>query len=154
VDRPVLVASASRLSPYGRQVQRRLARHTTAGRPRRAWAATGPALAATTAGGWLAAALMWLVGPRMSAADPNDLLITIDAEDTFDAAPDLSRITAPTLVIGGARDRFYSPDLFRETADRVPGARLRLYQGKGHLGTVSHRPATDEILRFLTTDNR
>ena len=150
VARLVLLASAYRLSPYGRAVQRRLADGIAAGRPRRGWAVTGPALAATTAGGWLAAALMWLAGKRMNASDPSDLLITIDAEDHFDAAVDLPRIGAPTLVIGGDRDRFYGPDLFTETAQLIPGARLLLYRGKGHLGTVAHRPAIDQISKFLT----
>jgi pimeloyl-ACP methyl ester carboxylesterase len=88
----------------------------------------------------------------MGTADPTDLLITIAAEDTFDTTASLNRITTPTLVIGGARDRFYSADLFRHTARAVPGARLILYPGKGHLGTVTHRAAIEEIRRFLTAD--
>jgi pimeloyl-ACP methyl ester carboxylesterase len=152
VRRLVLFASAARLSPYGRRVQHDLARYSTAGRPRRAWAATGPALAATPIGGALATALMWLAGHRMGATDPTDLLITIAAEDIFDTTASLYRITAPTLVIGGARDRFYSADLFRHTARAIPGARLILYPGKGHLGTVTHRAAIEEISRFLRTD--
>jgi pimeloyl-ACP methyl ester carboxylesterase len=153
VSRLVLVCSAHRLSAYGRRVQRRLAALTVAGQPGRAWAATGPALAATATGGRLFAALMWLVGSRMNPPDPTDLLATINAEDTFDALPDLPRITAPTLVVAGQRDRFYSPDLFRQTAQAIPGARLRMYPGKGHVGLMAHRPAIRDIRRFLTTDN-
>ena len=134
---------------------RDLARYTRAGRPRRAWAATGPELAATTTGGHLYAALLWLLGPRLASADPADMLAVIDAEDGFDAAPQLHRITAPTLIVAGDRDRNYTPELFRETADRIPGARLRLYPGKGHasIATLRYRPAVGEILEFLTTDN-
>jgi pimeloyl-ACP methyl ester carboxylesterase len=66
----------------------------------------------------------------------------------------LCRITAPTLVIGGARDRSYSAELFRQTAHAIPGARLILYPGKGHLGTVAHRTAIGEIGRFLTANAR
>jgi pimeloyl-ACP methyl ester carboxylesterase len=154
VRRLVLVASACRLGPAGRRMQRDLARFIAASRPRRAWAATGPALATTIVGGRLYAALLWLAGPRMSPEDPSDMLITIDAEDRFDAAPQLHRITAPTLVIGGDRDRNYTPELFRETAERIPGARLRLYRGKGHasISTFTYKPAVREILRFLTAD--
>jgi hypothetical protein len=56
------------------------------------------------------------------------------------------------LVIAGDRDRNYTPELFRETAKRIPGARLRLYPGKGHasIATLRYKPAVDEILRFLT----
>jgi len=118
--------AACRLSPYGRQVQRRLAELIRVGRPRRAYAALGPALAATAAGGRRFAALMRLrrqPAPRRSS----DMLVTVAAEDSFDASSQLHRITAPTPLVAGARDRFYSPELFQETAERIPGARLRLY---------------------------
>ena len=155
VARLVLVAAACRLAPTGRRMQRDLARYTLAGRPRRAWAATGPELAATTAGGQLYAALLWLFGPKLAPADPADMLIVIDAEDGFDAAPQLHRVTAPTLVVAGDRDRNYTPELFGETTDRIPGARLRLYPGKGHasIATLRCRPAVREILGFLAADD-
>jgi pimeloyl-ACP methyl ester carboxylesterase len=153
VRRLVLVCSAFRLSEYGRQTQRRLARLTAAGQPRRAWAATGPALAATATGGVLLTALMWLFGTRMNPPDPTDLLTTIDAEDAFDATTELPRITVPTLVVAGDRDRFYGPALFRRTAEVIPDARLRLYPGKGHVGVMAHRPAIREIQCFLTADD-
>lgn len=74
------------------------------------------------------------------------------AEDRFDAAPQLHRITSPTLVVAGDRDRYHSPELFRKTAARIPGACLRLYTGKGHAGisTFIYKPAVREILGFLT----
>jgi pimeloyl-ACP methyl ester carboxylesterase len=62
---------------------------------------------------------------------------------------------APTLIVAGDRDRNYTPELFWETADRIPGARLRLYPGKGHasIATLRYRPAVREILGFLTADD-
>jgi pimeloyl-ACP methyl ester carboxylesterase len=89
---------------------------------------TGPV---AVAGGHLYAALLWLSGPRLAPADPADMLAVIEAEDGFDAAPQLHRIIAPTLAVAGDRDRNYTPELFRETADRIPGARLRLYPRQG-----------------------
>ena len=50
------------------------------------------------------------------------------------------------------RTRFYAPELFRETAERIPGARLRLYQDKGHVGVITHKPAIREIVAFLRDD--
>lgn len=154
VSRLALVAAACRLGPAGRRMQRDLARFTLAGRPRRAWVATGPELATTTAGGRLYAALLWLFGPRLDPADPSDMLIVVDAEDRFDAAPQLHRISAPTLLVAGDRDRNYTPELFWETAARIPGARLRLYRGKGHasIATLRYKPAVGEILGFLTAE--
>ena len=154
VRRLVLAATACRLSPHGREVQRRYAELTRQGRPRRAYAALGPALAATVAGGRAFAALMWLVGGSQRVEDPSDMLVTVAAEDTFDACPRLHRITAPTLLVAGGRDRYYSPELFRQTAERIPHGRLRLYPDKGHAGVLTHRPAIREIVAFLRTDDQ
>jgi pimeloyl-ACP methyl ester carboxylesterase len=154
VRRLVLAATACQLSPHGRETQRRFAALTAKGRPRRAYAALGPTLAATAAGGRAFAALMWLFGASQRAEDPSDMLVTVAAEDTFDASPQLHRITAPTLLVAGGQDRFYSPELFRETAERIPNARLRLYQDKGHAGVMTHKPAIREIVDFLRADDQ
>jgi pimeloyl-ACP methyl ester carboxylesterase len=152
VRRLVLTATACRLSPHGREVQRRYAELTRQGRPRRAYAALGPTLAATAAGGRAFAVLMWLFGGSQRVDDPSDMLVTVAAEDTFDACPQLHRITAPTLLVAGGRERFYSLELFRETAERIPDARLSLYKDKGHAGVMTHKPAIREIVAFLTAD--
>jgi pimeloyl-ACP methyl ester carboxylesterase len=154
VRRLVLAATACRLSPYGREVQRRFAELTKEGRPRRAYAALGPALAATATGGRAFAALMWLFGGSQRPDDPSDMLVTVAAEDAFNASPELHHITAPTLLVAGGRDRFYSPELFRETAERIPDARLSLYHDKGHAGVMTHKPAIREIVAFLRADQQ
>jgi pimeloyl-ACP methyl ester carboxylesterase len=154
VRRLVLVATACRLSPSGREVQRRFAELIKQGRPRRAYAALGPALAATAAGGRAFAVMMWLFGASQRVEDPSDMLVTVAAEDTFDASPELHRITAPTLLVAGDRDRYYSPELFRETAERIPNARLALYQDKGHAGVLTSKPAIGEIVAFLRADDQ
>lgn len=63
---------------------------------------------------------------------PSDLVVTIEAEDKHNFKARLGQIAAPTLVIAGADDPFYSEALFRETAEGIPHARLILYQGMGH----------------------
>jgi pimeloyl-ACP methyl ester carboxylesterase len=153
VRRLVLVATACRLSPYGREVQRRFAELTGDGRPRRANAALGPGLAATAAGGRAFAALMWLFGASQRVDDPSDMLVTVAAEDVFDASDELPRITAPTLLVAGGRDRFYSPELFWETAESIPDARLSLFPDKGHAGVITHRSAIRQIVAFLRADD-
>jgi pimeloyl-ACP methyl ester carboxylesterase len=154
VHRLVLAATACRLSPHGREVQRRFAELTRQGRSRRAYATLGPTLAATAAGGCAFAGLMWLFGASQRVEDPADMLVTVAAEDAFDACPELGRITAPTLLVAGGRDRFYSPELFRDTAERIPNARLALYQDKGHAGVMTHKPAIREIIDFLRADDQ
>jgi pimeloyl-ACP methyl ester carboxylesterase len=97
---------------------------------------------------------MWLFGASQRVEDPSDMLVTVAAEDAFDACPELGRIIAPTLLVAGGRDRFYSPELFRDTAERIPNARLALYQDKGHAGVMTHKPAIREIVEFLRADDQ
>src|SRR5689334_3084740 len=63
---------------------------------------------------------------------PSDMLITIGAADAFDAEPDLHRVQAPTLVLGGSADQFTSEDIFRRTAAGIPNGRVVIFHGKGH----------------------
>lgn len=44
----------------------------------------------------------------------------------------LGSVRVPTLVIHGAADRLVFPRGGRRTADAIPGARLRIYEGMGH----------------------
>ena len=154
IDRPDLVrrlvvrASACRLSPRGRHIQAELARFTKAGDHRRAWAPLAEA-AAPRAFRYPARALAWTAGPSMSAEDPSDMLITIAAEDQFDAESELDRVTAPTLVIGGEADPFYSTDLFRRTATGVQDGRAVIFPNKGHAYASASRTASNIILGFL-----
>ena len=57
----------------------------------------------------------------------------------------LGRIQAPTLVVHGARDRMIPVANARLTADRVPGARLKLLRDAGHLYPTED-PEVDEAI--------
>lgn len=85
----------------------------------------------------------------MTADDPSDMLVTIAAEDVFDAEPHLGRVQAPTLVLGGGADPFYTEDLFRRTAAGVPDGRAVVFPGKGHLFAAGSRTAVAVSLGFL-----
>jgi pimeloyl-ACP methyl ester carboxylesterase len=85
----------------------------------------------------------------MIPADPTDLLTTLDAEDAFDVAADLPRVTAPTLVIGGGNDYFYSPELFRDTATGVQDGRAHIFPGRGHIWASSSTASTHLALGFM-----
>jgi pimeloyl-ACP methyl ester carboxylesterase len=61
----------------------------------------------------------------------------------------LGSIKAATLVIAGDRDRAFSPELFRATAAGIPGARLVLYSGRGHLGTMFDSRFGRDVAAFL-----
>lgn len=80
-------------------------------------------------------------------SEASDFLVTVQAEDAFDFKDRLREISAPTLVIAGAEDPGYSPELFRETAAGIPNARLVLYEGRGH--APSGRRFRRELRAFL-----
>jgi pimeloyl-ACP methyl ester carboxylesterase len=87
-----------------------------------------------------------LVGPLVMRKDEtwDDLAATIEAEDDFDLAR-LDTIRAPTLIVGGAEDIFYSRELFEETARLIPGSELVLLEGKGHIDALSDPRAREAI---------
>jgi pimeloyl-ACP methyl ester carboxylesterase len=147
VRRLVIHSSAHRLSDPARAAQLEVARLAGQRRWREAWATLlrfmlppGPLASAQVA---LASILLSLRPP----ADPSDLVITVEAEDQFSFGEHLARITAPTLVIAGDSDPFYSPALFRETAAGIPDARLILYPGMGH--PASGKRFKQDVLAFL-----
>jgi pimeloyl-ACP methyl ester carboxylesterase len=102
--------------------------------------------------GRLGQGLVKLLGKRMMKEphDASDYIATIDADLGHDATEALPRIVAPTLVIAGSRDFFYPDPIVRETAERIPQATLRLYDGVGHaVGKTHKRRFEDDVLTFL-----
>src|SRR3954463_4016601 len=92
----------------------------------------------------------WLAAPKIihSGRDAADMATTIEAEDDFDlAAP--PTISAPTLIVVGSEDRFYSRALFEETARLIPASRLRVFEGRGHVPAPMQRDWGREIASFL-----
>lgn len=149
VDRLVVLSSACRLSDPARAAQRRLAERTLAGQHRAAWAALAPMLTTGRTGRAAFTASLWAFGPLSAPDDPGDMVATIHAEDAFDAAAELGRIAAPTLVIGGARDGFYAPALFEATAHGIRHARLVLRPRGTHISVLRDHQAQLELARFL-----
>jgi pimeloyl-ACP methyl ester carboxylesterase len=146
VSRLVVVAGASWLGEDGRRKLRRYGELIARGKSGATILASvlfPPALR------WPGAALVWLGHLSERRLDPNDMLATIDAECGFDVTSRLDQITAPTLVIGGGRDRAFSPELFRATASGIPNARLILYPGSGHLGTMLNPNFGRDVADFL-----
>jgi len=83
----------------------------------------------------------------MVSADPSDGIVEIEAEDRHDLSDRLDRIKADTLVIGGEEDFFYP---VRETAGKIPNARLVLYPNLGHNAMFARsRQFGEEIRAFL-----
>ena len=63
-----------------------------------------------------------------------------------DLRPELARIAAPALVIGGAADPAAPPEELRAIADGIAGARLVLLDGAAHLAPVEQPGAVTLLL--------
>ncbi|WP_197412718.1 alpha/beta fold hydrolase [Kocuria rosea] len=149
VRRLVLVSGAHRLGPRGRWVQQEVARSLRRGEVRRAGALTMATMGATAPTSRALGVLGWLLGVRVLGSGDPDLLTTIDAEDAFDVGDRMSALGCPLLVVDGARDRFYTPQLLHETAARAPRGHLVLYPRRGHLSTQLVRRLPTDVGAFL-----
>ena len=85
-------------------------------------------MAATPVAGMIGA-----LGAMRDRAGSESLLSTLDG--------------IPTLVVVGAADLLTPPDQARAMAEAIPGARLAIIQGAGHLPPVEQPVATTESLR-------
>jgi pimeloyl-ACP methyl ester carboxylesterase len=149
VKRLVVVSAAYRLSEEGRDAQLRVADNVLDGRKRQASAELMRMLGSGPGSQRLLAGFGWLLGPTLFAHTTPDMITTIRAEDAFDLQHRLADIQAPTLVVGGDKDAFYSPALLRRTAEGIPRGRLVLYAGKGHLATSADPRLVPDVLSFL-----
>lgn len=151
INRLVLLSTACRLGPRGRQLQTRVAGYVRAGRDRSA-VATMLADLAPSGLRTLARGLGWASARRVlvDAATAADLATTLEAEDGFDLAQCSKAIQAPTLIVAGGRDRYYSRELFAETAALIPNSNLRLFPRRGHITVASDPGAQAAIAGFLS----
>lgn len=149
VRRLALISTACRLGLQARWMQRRIAARVRAGAVRQALAIGAGALAPRPVR-LPAAGLGWLLGPRLfSVSGLQDMATTIEAEDAFDLA-NLPVVRCPTLLVGGGRDRFYDQSLFVETADLIPGCKLKLHPRRGHITVLNDPRAVAQIRGFLS----
>ena len=148
VRRFALVSTGCRLGPNAKLVQRQMAARVRAGATRQA-VAVGAGALAPSAVRLPAACLGWLLAPRLfSASGLQDMATTIEAEDEFDLAR-LPTVRAPTLLVGGGRDRFYDEALFEQTARLIPGCVLEMHPQRGHITVLSDPRAVAQIRGFL-----
>jgi pimeloyl-ACP methyl ester carboxylesterase len=98
---------------------------------------------------WPTILAIWLDEWLERNLDPSDMLATIHAECGFDVTNRLGEIHAPTLVIAGEKDRAFSPEQFRATAAGIPGSKLVLYPGRGHISSMFDPRFGRDIAAFL-----
>jgi pimeloyl-ACP methyl ester carboxylesterase len=60
----------------------------------------------------------------------------------------VAQISCPTLVVGGEDDRVSPADVQRQMAQRIPGARLKLYSGFGHFNEMENPEYEPLVIQF------
>jgi 3-oxoadipate enol-lactonase len=82
-------------------------------------------------------------------------LKTLEASVSQDRAAPIERIRAPTLVITSDEDKVYPPSIARAMVKRIPGARLAVISGAGHLSNLEQPGQFNEVvLRFLSQEKQ
>ena len=80
---------------------------------------------------------------------------TLEASVAQDRGAPIEDIRVPTLVVAGDEDSVYPPALARETARRIPGARLAMVEGAGHLVNLEQPARFNEIvMHFISRQER
>ncbi len=90
-----------------------------------------------------------LLGGAMvrSPSAQEDFIVSAEASRNHDATDRLEAIEARTLVVGGAQDRLFPGTLQGDTAERIPGAALRLIEGVGHGAFDERKRDFDTIVK-------
>ena len=76
-------------------------------------------------------------------------LVQAEACLTHNAADNLHRISAPTLVIGGGKDMALGAEPSEKMAAAIPGARLRIYPQWGHGVYEEEKDFNGTVKEFL-----
>jgi 3-oxoadipate enol-lactonase len=68
----------------------------------------------------------------------------------MDLRESTARLRLPVLVAVGEEDGSTPPDLVRETADSIPGARFEIIRGAGHIPCIEQPAALAALItKFL-----
>ncbi len=152
VRKAVIHSSAHSLSQEARGLQMAVAQMAQEGRWAKAYALLFGFM--QPKGGWkrlIMNPLLWLGSVIISFIntpdDPSDLVVTVVAEDQHCFRDELHRIQRPVLVVAGSKDPFYSEELFQETAEGIPGAKIILSPKMGHPAQGKQFQA--DVLAFL-----
>lgn len=147
VRRLVLAMTGCRQTEQGKELLRKVADLARKRKRRAAYSLLGTAIIRKGIARHVFKWFMWLLGPLYIPADPSDGIVEIEADDRYNLSDRLDKIKADTLVIGGEEDFFYA---IRETAGKIPDARLVLYPNLGHNAMFARsRQFGEEIRTFL-----
>ena len=78
-----------------------------------------------------------MVRAMILESSPDGVVAALGAmRERPDSSGLLSKITVPTLVLGGAEDALSTPEVMGEMAGKIPDSRHRTLEGAGHLSNL------------------
>ena len=88
---------------------------------------------------------------QMAEVAPHVMANDYAACNTFDVMDRLGQIAAPTLALGGTADQMTPPKYVAFLAEKIPGARLVMIEGAGHMVMLEQPDfVAQHVGQFLT----
>jgi pimeloyl-ACP methyl ester carboxylesterase len=101
---------------------------------------------------WTMRGVAWLLGGALlgipSPTFRQDVLVEIQAELNHNVTESLRRIKIPVLILIGGNDYYFEADSAKEMAAIIPGARLKIYPGKGH-EIMGEKEFAQDVAEFI-----
>ena len=86
----------------------------------------------------------------MSRLHKDSYIKSIEASVRGDHADVLHKIEVPTLVVVGEFDRLTPPELAKDIANQIAGAKLEIIKNAGHLSNIENSDEFNKVvLNFL-----
>jgi pimeloyl-ACP methyl ester carboxylesterase len=151
VRKLIIISAAYRVSEKGAQIERRSAEYFKQGKYSKSLSAILDLLFTSNFTRSIAKFFTRLLGRFfIGKIDyPNDFLTEVQGDCEMNFKDRLNEIKAPTLIISGALDIDYPPDLVHTTAEGIPNAKLILYENQGHGLAGKWKMFQAEVLEFL-----
>ena len=149
----VIALAAHKVSDIGKELDYKYAKLLSQGKARNALALIADALYPPGFTIHLYKAAFWLLGRTLLGQKhetfEKDVMVEAYAEMEHDSRESLSRIHVPVLIICGDEDVYFPKEYTLEMASLIKGSNLKLYKGKGHMGTLEDESFTKDIIEFV-----
>ncbi len=76
-------------------------------------------------------------------------LINAEAISGFDSTAELGRISCPTLIIGGGKDKIVGPEGSQQLHEKISGSQLYMYEDLGHAAYEEAPDFNQRVFDFL-----
>jgi pimeloyl-ACP methyl ester carboxylesterase len=152
-DHIVIALAAHQMSAIGKEIDLKFAQYLSQGKPRKALVVIAEALYPPGFSKYLYTAVFWLLGRtvlgRKHAAYEQDVMVEVRAELAHESRDSLARVRVPVLIICGTADVYFPREIVEEMAGLIKGSSLKMYPGKGHMGTLEDESFSKDVFEFI-----